>query len=69
MELLAKALAQAPLVAIIAYIWWKGRNDCLMELKRLHDRVKEKDSQLGQFADTFDKLALSLELIKDRLSR
>ena len=69
MEYLLKALAQAPLVAIIAYIWWVGRRDFLIEAKRLQARIERKDEQLGKFADTFDKLALSLELIKDRMSR
>ena len=62
-------LAQAPLVAIIAYIWYQGRKDCKDELDRLRARVTEKDRQLGKFADTFDRLAITLELVKDRVGR
>ena len=69
MDLVLKALAQAPLVAVIAYIWWRGRLDYLIELERLQKRVQEKDDQLGKFAQTFDTLALSLELLKDRIPR
>lgn len=67
MDLVLKALSQAPLVAIIAYIWWTARQDALQENRRLQERIKEKDAQLGEFARTFDRLSLSLELIKERL--
>lgn len=67
MDLLIKAVAQAPLVAILAYIWYTTRRDMMMELKRLQERVKEKDEQLREFTKVFDRLSVTLELIKDRL--
>lgn len=69
MEYVVQALGQAPLVAIIAYIWWSSRKDYLTEIKRLQERIAEKDEQLGKFSDTFDRLGFALELIKDRLAR
>lgn len=67
MELIIKALAEAPLVAIIAYIWWVSRRDATDEMRRLQARIREKDLQLGEFAKSFDRLSVLLELIKDRL--
>lgn len=67
MDLVLKALSQAPLVAIIAYIWWTARKDALNEIVRLQERIKEKDKQLGEFANTFQRLTIALELIKERL--
>ena len=67
MELLLKALAQAPLVAVIAYMWFQTRSDFLKEISRLQERIVEKDDQVREFAAVFDRLSLSLELIKDRL--
>ncbi len=67
MDVILKALSQAPLVAVIAYIWWASRKDSLDEMRRLQARIKEKDAQLGEFAKAFDKLSVMLELIKDRL--
>lgn len=67
MEFILKALAQAPLVAVLAYMWYQTRKDFISEIKRLQERIAEKDGQLREFADVFDRLSLSLELIKDRL--
>ena len=67
MELVLKALSQAPFVAVIAYMWFQSRKDFVNEIKRLQERVHEKDDQLREFAAVFDRLSLSLELIKDRL--
>ena len=67
MDFLIKALAQAPLVAVISFMWWQSRRDAMHELKRLQDRVQEKDAQLREFVAVFDRLNVTLELIKDRL--
>ena len=67
MDLLIKALSQAPLVAVITWIWWTGRKDSLREIRRLQERIHEKDMQLAAFAATFDRLSGTLALIKDRL--
>lgn len=69
MEFILKALAQAPLVAVLVYMYFQARKDYVAEIKRLQERVHEKDEQLGEFTRAFDKLSLSLELIKDRLRR
>jgi len=67
MDLLIKTLSQAPLVAVMVWIWWTGRKDSLKEIRRLQERVRDKDDQLGEFAKTFDRLSGTLALIKDRL--
>ena len=67
MDLLIKALSQAPLVAVIAYIWWTSRRDAENEMSRLRARIAAKDDQLKEFARVFERLTVSLELIKDRL--
>lgn len=67
MDAIIKALSQAPLVAVIAFIWWQNRKDFLVEIERLQDRVHDKDEQIKEFTRVFDRLAFSLELLKDRL--
>ena len=67
MDLLLKTLAQAPLVAFFAYLWWTNRRDLLRERQFLEERSKEKDRQSAEFIKAFDKLSMTLELIKDRL--
>ena len=69
MDAIIKALSQAPLVTIIAFIWWQNRRDFIEENKRLQSRVKDKDEQIVEFAKVFDRLSVALELIKDRLTR
>lgn len=67
MELVVETLAQAPFVALVAYIWWQNRSDSIKEMQRLQERVARKDSQIEEFIKVFDRLNLSLELIKERL--
>jgi len=67
MEVILKTLAQVPLVALFAYLWWINRRDLLKEKKFLEDRIREKDDQARDFIKTFDRMSLTLELIKDRL--
>ena len=67
MDLVIKALAQAPLVAVFVWMWWTSRKDMMAELDRLRRRVEDKDMQLGEFARVFEKLSVTLELVKDRL--
>lgn len=69
MELLITTLSQAPLVALMAYLWWRSYTDATKELDRLRRRVEEKDEQLREFIRVFDKMTITLELIKDRLRR
>jgi hypothetical protein len=69
MDLLLKTLAQAPLVALFAYLWWNNRKSLLKDKEFLEDRLVEKDKQYAEFIRAFDKLSVTLELIKDRLQR
>ena len=67
MDFILKTLAQAPLVAFFAYLWWTNRKDLLKERQFLEDQLREKDRQSAEFIKAFDKLSMTLELIKDRL--
>ena len=67
MEVIIKALSQAPLVAVFAYMWWNTRKELIAENKRLQDLIHEKDENIVHFAAVIEKLNLTLELIKDRL--
>lgn len=69
MQLLIDVLSQAPLVALMAYLWWRSYTDATKELDRLRRRVEEKDAQLKEFIRVFDKMTITLELIKDRVGR
>jgi hypothetical protein len=69
MQLLVEVLSQAPLVALMAYLWWRSYTDAAKELDRLRRRVEEKDEQLREFIRVFDKMTITLELIKDRVGR
>ena len=52
---------------LIVGIWFKQWADQNKEHQRLHDRLKEKDAQLGEFVRTFDQLAHAIDLLKERL--
>lgn len=67
MDFILKTLAQAPLVALFAYLWWINRKTLLKDKDFLEERLKEKDKQYSEFIRSFDKLSITLELIKDRL--
>lgn len=69
MDLLINVLSQAPLVALMVFLWWRSYMDASKELDRLRRRVEEKDEQLKGFIRVFDKMTITLELIKDRLGR
>lgn len=66
-EPLLKLLVQLPMVAVLLFVWWTSRKDSLNEIRRLQDRLSEKDAQLREFTSGFDKVAFALERIKDRL--
>lgn len=67
MELIIKALAQAPLVAVFCYLWWTTRKDLMAENKRLLESQKSKDEIIKEFTRVLEKMTVSLELVKDRL--
>ena len=67
MEILLKVIAQFPLVALFVWIWWTSKKDTDKELKRLHERILAKDHELDKMTITFERLNITLELIKDRL--
>lgn len=67
MDMILKAIQQAPFVALFAYLWWNNRKELLSRVKFLEEEIKTRDSQIEKFMNSFDKLALTLELIKDRL--
>lgn len=67
MDLLLKVIAQFPLVALFVWIWWTSKKDFDRELKRLHGRILQKDHELDKMTTTFERLNITLELIKDRL--
>lgn len=55
------------MVAVLLFVWWTSRKDSMHEIRRLQDRLSEKDAQLREFTSGFDKVAFALERIKDRL--
>ena len=65
--ILAKGIAQAPLVAVFCYLWWTTRKDYLAENKRLIEAQANKDRMIEEFTRVLEKMTISLELIKDRL--
>ena len=67
MDLLLKVVAQFPLVALFVYIWYTSKIAYEKELQRLHGRIRQVDEELYKMTATFDRLNLTLELIKDRL--
>ena len=67
MEMILKGIQQAPFVALFAWLWWNNRKDLMNRIKFLESETKAKDEQIEKFIGAFDKLALTLELIKDRL--
>jgi len=60
-------VAQAPLVALFAYLWWRTRQDYSREIKYLEERSKAKDERIKELIVVVDRFNLTLELIKDRL--
>lgn len=60
-------VAQAPLVAVIGYFWFTDRKDKLKTIEHLRKENSEKADAIEKFIAGFDKLSISLELIKDRL--
>lgn len=67
MDLILKAISQAPLVALFAYMWWQNRKDLKKEIAYLTEKNNQKDQRIDQLISVVDKFHLSLELIKDRL--
>ena len=65
--LLGNIIAQLPLVAIVAYLWYQDRKDKLAQIKNLVAENKEKMEIMEKITGSIEKLSLSLELIKDRL--
>lgn len=68
-DIIIKTLAQAPLVALLAYLWWASNKESNKNINALHEQLKAKDEQLKEFIRVFDKMTITLELIKDRLRR
>ena len=66
-SLIGNLIAQAPLVAIITYLWYQDRKDKIKQIEFLRNMNKEKTEVMEKMMDSMNKLALSLELIKDRL--
>ena len=64
---LLKVLPQMPFVMVMVWIWHSYRKDTLAEIRRLQDRLSEKDEQLREFTLGFEKLSSALELIRERL--
>lgn len=65
--LIGNIIAQAPLVALVVYLWYMDRKDKMRQIEFLRKENKDKTEVMEQFSDSLDKLSLSLELIKDRL--
>lgn len=66
-EPILKLLVQLPMVAVLLFVWWTSRKDYLNEVRRLQERLREKDEQLREFTSGFEKISFALERIKDRL--
>ena len=65
--LLGNIIAQVPLVALIGYLWFQDRKDKIKQIVFLRESIKKQDDIMAQFVKSMEKLAISLELIKDRL--
>lgn len=64
---IVEVLRQMPFVGVMVWIWHSYRKDTLAEIRRLQDRLSEKDEQLREFTLGFEKLSSALELIRERL--
>ena len=65
--LLGNLISQAPLVALFAYGWYQDRKDKTKQIEFLRKENIEKADVIEKFVASMDRLAMSLELIKDRL--
>jgi len=65
--LLGNIIAQLPLVALVSYLWYNDRKDKMKDIAFLRSENKKQEEILERFVKSMDKLAVSLELIKDRL--
>ena len=57
----------AAYTVLLAGVWFHQWHEWKKERSRLHERMKDKDEQLGEFTRTFDKLAHALDLLRERL--
>lgn len=55
------------MVTILFYIWYSYRKDTIQEIRRLQDRLSEKDEQLREFTKGFERVTNALNLIGERL--
>ena len=69
MDVIQKVLLQFPLVAVVVYIWWNNRQDYLRSLNALKELLHQREKELERGYKIFEKMAVSLEIIKDRLPR
>ena len=60
-------IAQAPFVALFAYLWWRARQDSIKNINYLVERNKDKDIRIDQLIKVIEKFNVTLEIIKDRL--
>lgn len=65
--LIFNLISQAPLVALVAYLWFMDRRDKHKQIEFLRNENVEKGKIIDDFTESLNKLSLSLELIKDRL--
>lgn len=65
--LIGNIISQVPLVALTVYLWMMDRRDKQKTIDYLKHENAMKKEVVKQFTESLDKLALSLELIKDRL--
>ena len=65
--LLGNIVAQIPLVALVSYLWFRDRQDKIKQISYLRNENIKQDAIMQKFVESMDKLAISLELIKDRL--
>lgn len=65
--LIGNIISQVPLVALTVYLWMMDRRDKQKTIDYLKYENAMKKEVVKQFTESLDKLALSLELIKDRL--
>lgn len=66
-EPIVKILTQMPMVSILFYIWYSYRKDTIQEIRRLQDRLSEKDEQLREFTKGFERVTSAINLIGERL--
>ena len=51
----------------LATMWWFARKDSMAEIKRLQDRIEDKDQQLLEYIQGMNAIARAMDKLSERL--